>query len=135
MEMKTVLTPSPNIQQGRAGLESAKQLHPDVNWSWADRLSEEELAELEFDLTLVTISMEEIAVIPIWADKLLVHAGFCKSRREAQRKITEGAVYFDRERVETEQYGLSESQVDNGVEVRVGKRCAKVRLVGVPWKD
>ena len=77
---------------------------------------------------------EELMAIPIYfcpgcLTPLDISKGFEKMSRKAIREQRSNGSAC------TEQYGLSESQVDNGVEVRVGKRCAKVRLVGVPWKD
>ena len=77
--------------------------------------------------------MEEIAIeaetvcgplLPI--DKILHAAGLCGSRSEAQRKIREGAVSIDGERVEEFKSIVTISQIKSGMKIRMGKRAKKI---------
>ena len=115
------------IIKGREGLEAMKALYPHLKFG-CDDMTEEELAEMEFDTEPVRINVKDVAGIEIHADKLLVSTKICNSRSEAQRKIKEGAVYIDRERVENYLSFVSYAQIEEGFELKLGRKMLKVKV-------
>ena len=74
----------------------------------------------------VRISKSSVCGPLVELDKILVGAGFCSSRSEAQRKIKEGAVYVDGDRETEFKTVIVWDSIKAGTMIRVGKKCKRV---------